>query len=180
MTEGRADQDHHGHGPPKMPQNLVFEGPVRNRRRTPSPPVQSASAENDTRSESARPPPSGMGNANHVAPEPKTGESSTLTAEHSAATGIRPLDAKTKGPITSMNVWAAENQRTERRTALSQRRLKPLTLLVADRWHRALKEACLLSKYPLIPEYIRLGAHAGIPQIQKSYAPPLIISLLKR
>jgi len=60
----------------------------------------------------------------------------------------------------------------ELRSAVSQRRRKPLTPLVADRWETDLRIASLHMKYAQIPEYIRHGAQAGIPRINQSYTPP--------
>lgn len=52
------------------------------------------------------------------------------------------------------------------------RRATPLTPLVADHWEFMLHSAHLLQNYPLIPMYLRRGAHAGIPQIFHTYTPP--------
>jgi len=70
-----------------------------------------------------------------------------------------------------MNVPAAATHHTELRTAVSQRRHKPLTPLVADRWETDLHSAHLHTRYPQIPEFIRHGAHAGIPHIQRTFTP---------
>lgn len=57
------------------------------------------------------------------------------------------------------------------RTAVSQRRRNPQTPLVADRWETSLNSSQLLSAYPQIPEFIRRGAHAGIPPILRTFTP---------
>ena len=91
-----------------------------------------------------------MDNVNRVAPGPKTGALLTATAAPYAVTGIKQSDAETKGQSTSTNVPVVQRQHTEPRIALLQRRLKPLTPLVADCWLLTLNNAHLLPKYPQI------------------------------
>ena len=112
-----------------------------------------------------------MVNAKHVVLEPKMGASSTATVAPFVRTGTKPLDARIKDPNIFTNVQDVEKQHTVPKNALLQRRHKPLTPLIANHWQLALTNAHLLSKYPMIPMYIRQGAHAGIPPIQKSYTP---------
>jgi len=57
-------------------------------------------------------------------------------------------------------------------SAVSQRKRNPLTPLRAECWEEELQRAHLHKKYPQIPEYIRRGAYAGIPQLHCSYTPP--------
>ena len=87
-------------------------------------------------------------------------------------TGTRQLGATKNHLVTSMNVPDVEKHRTALRSAVLQRRRKPLTPLIADQWDINLRASRLLTKYPQIPEYIRHGAHAGIPQIHRSHTPP--------
>ena len=170
-NEAGPDQDLLDRGLPKIPRNLGFGGPAQKGRRTPSPPARPASVERDTQYKSVRHPISGTVNARLAAPEPKTGESSTAMAARFALTGTKRSVAKTRDPSTFTNAQAVEKHHMAHRNALSQRRRKPLTPLVADQWQLALSNAHLDSKYPMIPMYIRQGAHAGIPRIQKSYTP---------
>ena len=144
---------------------------MQKRRQSPSPPAQPASAGGDTRFRSARHPTFGTISAKRAALEPRTGASSMATAEPCARIGIKPSVARTKGPSISMSAPVVESKRTVPKIALSQRRRNLLTPLIADQWQLALTKAHLMSKYPMIPMYIRQGAHARIPQIQKSYSP---------
>jgi len=89
-----------------------------------------------------------------------------------AATGIKPSAVPTTPADTYTSVQGAENRRMELRIAVSRRRSKPQTPLVADQWENHLRHTQLLPKYPNIPEFIRRGAHAGIPQISRSFTPP--------
>ena len=93
------------------------------------------------------------------------------TAEPCARIGIKPSVARTKGPSISTSAPVVESKHMVPKIALSQRRRNPLTPLIADQWQLALTKAHLMSKYPMIPMYIRQGAHARIPRIQKSYSP---------
>ena len=60
----------------------------------------------------------------------------------------------------------------ELRSAVSHRRTKPLTPLVAEHWESSLSATSLLEKYPFVPTFIRNGAYAGIPQIHHTFTPP--------
>lgn len=88
-----------------------------------------------------------------------------------AATGTRPWAATKNPPAISTNVQAAAIGPTELRCAIAHRRLHPRTPLVAEQWRIDLHKACLYTKYPQIHEYILHGAHAGIPQLLRSYTP---------
>lgn len=59
----------------------------------------------------------------------------------------------------------------ERKTAVSLRRHKPVTPLVADQWKQALVTSRLHVRYNRIPFFIQHGAHAGIPLITRSFTP---------
>ena len=76
------------------------------------------------------------------------------TVGRSAATGIRPSVATTSPHVTSTSVQDVEIHRTVLRNAVSQRRRKPQTLLVADQWETDLHAALLHTRYPTIPVYI--------------------------
>ena len=113
-----------------------------------------------------------MVNATQNAPEPKMEKSSTVKDAHFVPTGTNRSAARTNHPATYTNAQDAAKRHTELRSAVLQRRRKPLTPLDANRWELDLQTASLLARYPQIPEYIRHGAHAGIPHITQSYAPP--------
>lgn len=173
MSEAQADGDH----PDLCPRETShltrgFERTVRNARRTPSPPAQFVSAEKGTRYESVRRPFSGTVSAKRNAPELKTEKSSTVKDVHYVPTGTNPSVARKSHLVTYTNARDVEKHHMEPKNAVSQRRRKPRTPLVADRWEVDLHTASLHTKYPQIPEYIRHGAHAGIPRINQSYTPP--------
>ena len=171
-TEVRVEPDHPDLGPQEARhQTHGFGRTVQTVRRTPSPPARFVSAESDTQYDSAERPSSGTVNTRRDAPELKMEESSTLTAARFAATGTKRLGAKTNPPATYTNAPAVERRRMALRNAISQRKLKPLTPLVANEWEDNLRTASLHTKYPQIPEYIRHGAYAGIPHIHHSYTP---------
>ena len=94
------------------------------------------------------------------------------TDVHCVPTGIRQLGATTNHLITSTNALDVEKRHMVLRSAVSQRKCKPLTPLVADQWDINLCITRLHTKYPQIPEYIQHSAHAGIPQIHCSHTPP--------
>ena len=173
MTEARVDSDPRDQGPRKTnPQtDDGFGGAAQTARRASSPRVPSVSAERNTGYRSAKPQLSGTVRTKHAAPELTTEELSTARDAFSAATGTKPSDAKTNPPVTSTSVPGAEKHRTELSNAVLQRRLKLLTPLIANQWEHDLYITKLHTKYPQIPEYIRHGAHAGIPQIHQSYTP---------
>ena len=93
------------------------------------------------------------------------------TVEFSAATGTKPLVVQTNPCSTYTNVPVAVSPLMALKHVLSQRRREPLTPLIADQWEKDLVDNKLLTQYPKIPSYIRLGAHAGIPRLTQSYAP---------
>jgi hypothetical protein len=107
----------------------------------------------------------------HAACDLKTAESSSTEAEHFAAIGTKPLVAKISRPDTITNAPAVVTPLMAPKNAVWQRRLRPLTPLVADRWETDLHATNLLCKYPHIPSYIRCGAYAGIPRIYQLYTP---------
>ena len=97
--------------------------------------------------------------------------SSTTLARTSATTGTNPQGARTNPHTTSTNAPDVERRLTELRNVVLLRRLRPVTLLVAEQWEEDLRAACLLSKYSLIPLSIKQGAHASIPQILRTSTP---------
>ena len=113
-----------------------------------------------------------MANERRSVPDLKMESSSTKPAELSATTGIKPSGAKTSPHDTSTNAPVVANHRTVLKTAVLQRKRKPLTPLVADSWETAIHSFQLHERYFQIPEFIRNGALAGIPQIQRTFAPP--------
>lgn len=140
-------------------------------KRPSSPRAQYASAERNIPSATAKPLPCGTANTRLDAPAPRMDASLMNLAAPYATIGTRLLDARTKPHGTSTNVQDAGNRLMELRIAVSQRRLKPLTPLVADEWDQNLRAAHLLGKYNQIPMFIRHGALAGIPQIPHSFTP---------
>ena len=85
--------------------------------------------------------------------------------------GINPSGVPTAVPDTYTSVQGAVTPHMERKNAVAQRRRRPKTPLVADRWEVELRLAGLFPKYPLIPVFIQRGANAGIPQIKTSFTP---------
>ena len=98
--------------------------------------------------------------------------SSTTKAESFAPIGTKQEDAATAPRVTSTSARDVATSLMEPRSAISQRRQKPLTPLVADEWEAQLQSSQLLQRYPQIPMFIRHGAHAGIPHILHSFTPP--------
>jgi len=173
VNEGRVDSDHPDPCPQSTnPRTVGFGSAARHQRRSPSPPAQYASAEENTRSEGAKRQTYGMVHEKRDAPDWRTERSSTAPARPYAATGTNPLAAKTNLHATYTNAQVAEKHLTVRRAAVSQRRLKPKTPLVADRWENDLLSTRLHTEYPQIPQFIRCGAIAGIPQILHLFTPP--------
>jgi hypothetical protein len=89
-----------------------------------------------------------------------------------ATTGTKFPVVRTNPHAMSTNALAAAKPLTEHRTAVWQRRQKPVTPLVAERWEHDLRTAHLLVKYNQVPLFIRHGAHAGIPHISHTFTPP--------
>jgi hypothetical protein len=87
-------------------------------------------------------------------------------------TGTKPSAASTNHLSTYTSAPVVENHPTAHSNAVSQRRLKPTTPLVADQWEKDLIASHLLSSFHLIPKFIRHGADAGIPCIIHSFTPP--------
>lgn len=98
-------------------------------------------------------------------------ESLTRRAEPYATTGTKPSVVSISPLATFTSARDAGTCRTELKNAISQRRRHPLSPLVAEQWHSALLTTHLLTRYPLIPQYIRHGALAGIPRIHHSFTP---------
>lgn len=113
-----------------------------------------------------------MANERRSVPDLKMESSLTKPAELSATTGIKPSGAKTSPHDTSTNAPVVANHRTVLKTAVLQRKRKPLTPLVADGWETAIHSFQLHERYFQIPKFIRNGALAGIPRIQRTFAPP--------
>lgn len=101
-----------------------------------------------------------------------TANSSTSPVVVYAKTGTSPSVARTNPPATFTNAPVVVNHPTVPSNAISQRRRKPTTPLVADQWEKDLIASHLLSSYHLIPNFIRHGAYAGIPHILQSFTPP--------
>ena len=98
--------------------------------------------------------------------------SSTNRVDDCARIGTSPLVAPTNPPGTSTYALVVQNQTTVLSNALSRRRQRPATPLIADQWEKALITTHLLPSYHLIPMFIRHGAYAGIPHISQSFTPP--------
>ena len=97
---------------------------------------------------------------------------STSQVDTCARTGTRPSAARISPPDTFTCALGVENHPTALSNALSHRRRRPATPLVADQWEKDLISTHLLPSYPLIPCFIRHGAYAGIPHISQSFTPP--------
>ena len=149
-----------------------FGGTRQTSKKPRSPPARSASAGRNTPFGNANPLPSGMAFTRHAAPETRKATSSTTKEKYYASTGIKPLGAQTNPPATFMNVPDVACRLTVLRNAISERRRKPLTPLVAEQWHHALISSLLLPKYSSIPNFLYNGALAGIPRILHSFTPP--------
>lgn len=112
-----------------------------------------------------------MAGTKRIALEMTMEESSTRTDKFYAATGTKPSDAGIKVPATFTNARDADTRLMELSNAVALRRPWPKTPLIADRWEVDLQLANILTKYPLIPSFLRYGAFAGIPQIKTSFFP---------
>lgn len=55
------------------------------------------------------------------------------------------------------------------RRAVKLRSVKALMPYIAKAWEQSLAEANLLSKYPTIPNGLRYGFHAGLPNLSLLY-----------
>ena len=141
---------------PHLPDHLRtnFASHTRCWKRSPHPYAPSASGGSGITYGFAASPPFGMESTKPDAHAQKTDESLTTMAELSVTIGIKPLVARTSQVTTSMNVRDVGISRTELRNAVAHRRCHPLTLLVANRWHKELETSNLLVKYNQIPLFI--------------------------
>jgi len=113
---------------------------------------------------------SGMG-LKHTATVQLTGNSSQRRVSPSAQTGNAPRAAS---PLDTPSVTSAQDVAVPimaPKSALEQRRLKALTPYNPAIWEELLLSSGLLSKYPNIPESLRLGFTASMPPILSSYIP---------
>ena len=165
MTEAQVDRDRPDPDPRSTePIPAGFEGPAQGQRRC-SQCARSVLAANHTPSVSAKRQPSGMVNRKLFPPETTRASCSTRQVNNCARTGTKPSAARKNPPDTFTCALGAENQPTALSYALSHRRRRPETPLVADQWEKDLIATHLLSSYPLIPDFIRHGAYAGILHI---------------
>ena len=171
-TESQADGGPHDQDPQGADHHPVgFD--VKTRRRSPDHSQRVKSAWDDTSIayESARRSPYGTARTKPDAQETPMERSSTTKAESFALIGTKQGDAVTARCVTSTSAQDVATSLMEPRSAISQRRQKPLTPLVADEWESQLQSSQLLQRYPQIPVFIRCGAHAGIPHILHSFTP---------
>ena len=137
-------------------------------------PAPSASVEPHTTSDTATSRHDGMENPPCTA-ETKISALSTSGGILSAPTGNAPMDATPKDIVT--NAQAAAVYPTAHRNVRS-RSLEIATPLHSEGWSQLLSKHNLLIKYPDLPQYIRYGAKAGIPEIRRTYIPPNCTSIL--
>ena len=149
----------------------AFGGTAQTPRRHPSPHARSASVVESIVYESATPKRCGTASVRPGVIATKKGGSSTRMVSPSATIGITQSDARMKPLVTSTNALDVEADCMALKTAVSLRRHSPKTPLRADQWETSLRSSRLLSTYSLIPEFIRFGAHAGIPHILRSHNP---------
>jgi hypothetical protein len=95
--------------------------------------------------------------------------SSTQRVWLSVATGSTPLGVicHTAPPCTSAQVAVALT--TEPRLAIRLRAIRAHTPYIPDTWVQSLTDVNLLSKYPIIPDGLRFGFHAGLSNLPHSY-----------
>ena len=136
-------------------------------------PAPSASVESHTTSEPAKQKHDGMESPLYTA-ETRTTASSTAKGTSFAQTGSDQRDVPEN---TVTNVWAVAVEITEP-TIAHLHSLEITTPLRPDGWDRLLRKHNLLVKYPNVPQYIRHGANAGIPEITKTYIPPNCSSII--
>jgi hypothetical protein len=58
---------------------------------------------------------------------------------------------------------------TEPRLAIRLRAIRAHTPYIPDTWVQSLTDVNLLSKYPIIPDGLRFGFHAGLSNLPHSY-----------
>ena len=148
-----------------------FEDQAQGQRRR-SQHARSVSATNHILSVSAERQPSGTVSKKPYPPEMMKASSSTNLVDDCAKTGTRLSAARIRPPDTFTCAPVVENHPTALSNALSHRRRRPATPLVADQWEKDLIATHLLPSYPLIPCFIQHGAYAGIPHIAQSFTPP--------
>jgi len=172
-TKDRKRERHHAtHNTSRRVKQRVF---IQARAKKPnSPPAPSVSAEPHTTSELAGKRNDGM-DCRPCIPETKPFVSKTVGAMSYARIGNDPPDAAAVAIVT--NAPVVEVETTEHKTA-HLRSLEIITPLRHEGWSRLLNKHNLSVKYPNIPEYIRHGANAGIPEITCTYIPPNNISIL--
>ena len=172
-TESQADDGPHDQDPQGANHHPVsFD--VKTRRRSPDHSQHAKSAWDDTSTvyESARRSPCGTVRTKPDAREMPMERSLTTKAESFAPIGTKQEDAATALCVTSTSAQDVATSLMEPRSAILQRRQKPLTPLIADEWEAQLQSSQLLQRYPQIPMFICRGAHAGIPHILHSFTPP--------
>lgn len=171
-NRARVDNDHPDQGPRETnPLPSDFGGGVHRQRRTPSPPARYAWVEENTRSGNAEPQYSGMETGRRGVDVQKMEKSLTIRTVPSAMTGTDRLAATTNPTDTFTSAQDVATHPMALRNAVSLRRRRPVTPLVADQWEKELQTTSLHIKYPQIPEFIRHGADAGIPPILRSFTP---------
>ena len=136
-------------------------------------PAPSVSVESHTTSEPAKQKHDGMESLLYTA-EIRTIASSTARGSSFAQTGSDQRDVL-ENTVTNVPDVAVEVMEP---TIAHSRNLEITTPLRPDGWVRLLRTHNLLVKYPHIPQYIRHGANAGIPEITKTYTPPNCSSII--
>ena len=130
-----------------------------------------ASAATIIPSQSAKSPSYGMGQQTH--PEKASrGCWSRQTASHSASTGRSPGAATQSATQIGTGAQGVGEPTTGLKDALERRRRDPLTPYDKRAWAEQLSSLGLEGRYPSRIQGLSGGLDVGVPQIQKTYAPP--------